>query len=283
MEKIIACIDGSVLANDVCNASVWAAQKLNKPLMFLHTIEKQQQHGADDLTGVIGLGARSALLAEMASLDEQRGKVALQLSKGMLEHLAQLAHDLGCELVEQKQRHGDFVEALIELEDDARLIVLGRSGEGHQQNFKALGSHIEHLIRQVHTPVLIATKGFTTPTNFMLAYDGRATADKAVERIISGGLLHGMTCHLVTIKNNEPSIEQKFQQSAQRLREQGFDVKAEFIEGEIFSSLADYKARNNIELMVMGAFGHSKIRQFFLGSNTLRMIESSQIPLIVLR
>ena len=283
MDKIIACIDGSVLANDVCHAGVWVSKALSKPLMFLHTIERQQQHGADDLTGAIGLGARSALLAEMASLDEQRGKVALQLSKGLFEHVVQLANDQDCELVEQKQRHGDFVDALIELEKEARLIVVGRSGEGHQQDFKALGSHIEHLIRQVHTPVLIATKDFAAPTNFMLAYDGRATADKAVERIISGGLLHGMTCHLVTIKNNESAIEQKFQQTAQRLREQGFDVKAEFIEGEIFASLDDYKMRNNIELIVMGAFGHSKIRQFFLGSNTLRTIESSQIPLIVLR
>lgn len=274
MDKIIACIDGSVLANDVCHAGVWVSKALSKPLMFLHTIERQQQHGADDLTGAIGLGARSALLAEMASLDEQRGKVALQLSKGLLEHIVQLANDQDCELVEQKQRHGDFVDALIELEKEARLIVVGRSGEGHQQDFKALGSHIEHLIRQVHTPVLIATKKFAAPTNFMLAYDGRATADKAVERIISGGLLHGMTCHLVTIKNNESEIEQKFQQTAQRLREQGFDVKAEFIEGEIFASLDDYKMRNNIELIVMGAFGHSKIRQFFLGSNTLRTIES---------
>lgn len=283
MDKIIACIDGSVLANDVCHAGVWVSKTLNKPLMFLHTIEKQQQHGADDLTGSIGLGARSALLAEMASLDEQRGKLALQLGKDILEHVTQLAKDQGCDKVEQKQRHGDFVEALIELEEEARLIVVGRSGEGHQQNFKALGSHIEHLIRQIHTPVLIASKDFTVPTNFMLAYDGRATADKAVERIISGGLLLGMTCHLVTIKNNESGIEEKFEKTAQRLRDQGFEVKAEFIEGEIFASLAEYQAANKIELMVMGAFGHSKIRQLFLGSNTLRMIESSQVPLVVLR
>jgi len=51
----------------------------------------------------------------------------------------------------------------------------------------------------------------------------------------------------------------------------------------VFETLQNYKAEHNIELLVMGAFSHSKVRHLFLGSNTLRMIERADTPLIVLR
>ncbi|HAG96646.1 MAG TPA: universal stress protein UspA, partial [Gammaproteobacteria bacterium] len=39
----------------------------------------------------------------------------------------------------------------------------------------------------------------------------------------------------------------------------------------------------NIELKVMGAYGHSRIREFILGSNTTRMLASSTVPVLILR
>ncbi|EDM67919.1 universal stress protein family [Moritella sp. PE36] len=283
MNKIIACIDGSILEKAVCDTAIWASKRLSHGIVFLHAIDKKQQHGADDLTGSIGLGARTALLNKMVELDEQRGKMAIQLGNEMLGRAVDRANTVGLTDIEQKQRHGDFVEALVGLETDARLMVVGRCGNGHQGDFKALGSHIETLIRQVHTPIVIAPQAFTEPTNFMLAYDGRETADKAVQRIIQGGLLQGMTCHLVTIKNTEQAQQQKFEQAKMRLEQEGFSVIATYLEGDISTSLMDYKQQHDIELVVMGAFAHSKMRNFFLGSNTMRMIENCRVPLIVLR
>ena len=283
MNKIIACIDGSILAKTVCDTAIWASKRLSHGIVFLHAIDKKQQHGADDLTGSIGLGARTALLNKMVELDEQRGKIAIQSGNEMLGKAVDRANTAGLIDIEQIQRHGDFVEALVGLETDARLMVVGRCGNGHQGDFKALGSHIETLIRQVHTPIVIAPYNFTEPTNFMLAYDGRETADKAVQRIIQGGLLQGMTCHLVTIKNTEQAQQQKFEQVKTQLEQAGFSVIATYLAGDISASLMDYKQQHDIELVVIGAFAHSKMRSFFLGSNTMRMIENCRVPLIVLR
>jgi nucleotide-binding universal stress UspA family protein len=36
-------------------------------------------------------------------------------------------------------------------------------------------------------------------------------------------------------------------------------------------------------MLVMGAFSHSKLASVFLGSNTLKMIEQTALPMIVLR
>lgn len=283
MDKIITCVDSSAYTDDVCNAGIWAAKKLNKPLVFLHAIEKQNTAGVKDLSGSIGLGARSSLLKEMSSLDEQHNKLALKLGKEMLAQAHELATNKGCSLVEKTQRHSNIVEAICDLESDARIIVIGRSGESHSKNFKALGSHLEQIIRQVHTPIIIANKDFKAPKSFMLAYDGRETADKAVKRIIDGGLLHNLTCHLVTVKNKQSGLIDKFKDTEKLLCENGFDVKSSFLEGNIFDSLMDYKTQNNVEMLVTGAFSHSKLAHAFLGSNTLKMIENTQLPLVILR
>ena len=283
MTKIITCVDGSTISSAVTEAAVWISKKLNKSILFLHTLEKEQQHGADDYTGAIGLGARTALLEEMTKLDEQRSKVAYQLGIKLLDHVVHQAKTAGVEEVESLQRHGDLVESIDDIEGQTRLIVIGRSGEGHDGNFNVLGSHIETLLRKASHPVMVIPGTFKTPVSFMIAYDGRETADKALQRVIDGGLLHGLHCHLVSVKNNESYQKDKFALAQQKLEDKGFNVTASLIEGNIHESLMEYKETHDIGLIVMGAFGHSKLRQFFLGSNTLKMLERSKVPMVVLR
>tara|TARA_R110000772_G_scaffold181406_1_gene292722 strand:+ start:386 stop:1051 length:666 start_codon:yes stop_codon:yes gene_type:complete len=210
MNKIITCIDGSAITSAVTEAGKWAAKKLNKPLCFLHIIEKSQQHGADDYTGAIGLGAQSALLEEMTILDEQKSKLALTLGNDLLDSVAEDAGSYGIETVETMQRHGDIVEELMALEQLTRLIVIGRKGAGHAHEFKALGSHIETLLRKATQPIFIVPEAFSPPKSFMIAYDGRESADRTLQKVLDGGLLHGIDCHLVAVKNNEVMLKEKF-------------------------------------------------------------------------
>src|SRR5699024_5626740 len=132
------------------------------------------------------------------------------------------------------------------------------------KHFKAHESNIEQTIHQVQTPILILNQGFTKPQRFMLAYDGRETADKAVQRIIEGGLLQGMDCHLVTVENNKKGLKESFERVSHQLTTGGFTVKASFLTGNIFTSLMDYQAQNDVDLLVMGAFSHSKLASIFL-------------------
>ncbi|MFS1903256.1 universal stress protein [Vibrio lentus] len=36
-------------------------------------------------------------------------------------------------------------------------------------------------------------------------------------------------------------------------------------------------------MMVMGAYGHSQLRQFFVGSNTTKVLSNSAVPLLLIR
>lgn len=60
-------------------------------MVLLHAIEKTSAPMTENFSGAIGLGARSSLMEEMASLDAQRSKVSLQLGKELLGHAQELA------------------------------------------------------------------------------------------------------------------------------------------------------------------------------------------------
>nr|WP_194687916.1 universal stress protein [Vibrio sp. S17_S38] len=90
-------------------------------------------------------------------------------------------------------------------------------------------------------------------------------------------------CHLVTIKNGQNDLADKFKQTEALLIENGFEVKSQFLEGNVFDSLMDYKRDHEVDMLVMGAFSHSKLAQIFLGSNTLKMLEHTHLPLLIIR
>lgn len=281
MQKVIACIDGSTISEAVCDAAAWAANILSTPLMLLHTVEKSDLR-ENDLSGTIGLDARDALLTELAELDAKRNKLAVEHGKAILAAAKTRALEDGASEVEILQRHGDVLDALEEKCRDIRLIVMGRHGNnGSISNH--LGSHAERAARVRHEPILLTVDKFTAPNNFMLAFDGRDTSMKALKRIAESPLLQGLPCHIVTVGEDNESHRSRLNNAAEMMRAAGFETQTALLQGSIFNALKSYQQDNAIELLVMGAYGHSVVREFFVGSNTTRMISSSETPLLIIK
>ena len=281
MQKVIACIDGSSISDAVCDAAAWAANILDTPLMLLHTVEKPEL-SESDLSGTIGVDAHNALLAELAELDAQRNKLAVEHGKAILAAAKERAIEDGANDVEILQRHGDVLDALEEKSDDIRLIVMGRHGNSSSVANR-LGSHAERAARVRNEPILMTVGNFVAPKSFMLAYDGRSTSVNALTRVANSPLLKGLPCHIVTVGDQSVSNLAKLADAKQFMIDAGFEVTAELIPGNIFNVLKTYKKHHNIDLLVMGAYGHSAVREFFVGSNTTRMISSSETPLLIIK
>jgi len=282
MKNIIACIDGSSMSTSVCDASIWAAKHLDVPLKILHVLDKSEYPVTSELSGSIGLGSREQLLEDLTALDEQRSKLALKHGKYLLADMMERANQQGLPNVIKQQRHGDLVESLLDIEAETRLLVIGKSGETHQNQATAIGSQLESVIRSIKAHTLVATKPFNEPKSFMIAFDGSDISQKLIDKAIKTPLLNGLTCHLVMVKDESDRTE-SFHVAAKKLRAANINVLEKIIEGDIHSALVHYQTHNDIGLIVMGAYGHSRVRQFFLGSNTTEMLTKSQVPLLLIR
>ncbi|MFK7888479.1 MAG: universal stress protein [Gammaproteobacteria bacterium] len=279
---ITACIDGSDMSDSVVDTAVWASKTLGDKLQLLHVIEKTVSP-VTDRSGSLGPGSASELLDELTELDEQRSQVAMALGKHMLEASQQRAQAAGIDDVLLHQRHGELLEALEACQAQTRLFVLGRLGEDHELHSHKLGAHLESLVRAIQTPILVAVGTFAAPERFMIAYDGSHTADRAILGISNTAVLKSMPGHIVMVGADNSANQKSLAGALATLSQSGHDVTGHLIQGNVVDALKAFREENGIGLNVMGAYGHSRVRDFFVGSNTSRMIRDSSVPLLLLR
>jgi nucleotide-binding universal stress UspA family protein len=65
------------------------------------------------------------------------------------------------------------------------------------------------------------------------------------------------------------------------LKLQGIDLVVEARYGDVAESIMEYQRQHGIQLVLLGAFSHSKIHQFFLGSITTTIFRNLNVPMIV--
>ncbi|MCK9504216.1 MAG: universal stress protein [Porticoccaceae bacterium] len=283
METVTVCIDGSAISGSVCDAATWASTTLQAPLKFLHVLEKTTSPAKEDLSGAIGLGSREHLLDQLIDLDEKRGKLAIEHGRHMLADAKLRAENNGVTDILLQQRHGELLESLLECEEDTRLFVIGRQGEAQGRRAHAIGSHIETVVRAIHRPILVTVGNFTAPSRFMVAYDGSPTADSAIARIAKSPLLKAMKGDVVMVGADNDDNRDHLRQATALLADSGHDVDSHLLQGNVLDELEKFRLAHNIDLKVMGAYGHSRFREFFVGSNTSKMISNSPVPLLLLR
>lgn len=281
MSRIIACIDGSPSATAVCDYAAWASLRLDAPLTLLHVLDRALYPLKRDLSGSIGLGSREQLLEELAELDEQRARLARQQGELMLESAQARVLAAGVPRVESRQRHGDLIEVLNTLAAETRLLVIGKRGQNSTEAWQLIGSQVENTLRSLQRPILVASAAFQAPQSIMLAFDGSSTAFKAVDMLATSPLFRGLPLHLVAVGERH---QQSLSAAAQRLQKAGFDIHPKLLlSGAVETALLDYLAQHSIDLLVMGAYGHSRIREFLVGSTTTSLLHNTTLPLLIVR
>lgn len=181
MQTVLTCLDHSLYTQSVLDHAIWAATRLGAGLELMHTLDRHPELASTaNLSGSIGLGANEDLLNELASLDEQRSKLALQRGRALLDETTRRATAHGVDPVHARLRHGDLVDALDDLDTGFDLLVMGKRDESADMARLHLGSNVERVARAIQQPALVALRAFKPIENVLVAFDGSPTARKAV-------------------------------------------------------------------------------------------------------
>ena len=253
---------------------------MDASVLVFHVIERAEQPLSHDLSGSIGFDASSELLSELASVDEAQARVARLRGKAILEDAEkQLAP---CK-VSTVQRHGSLVDALDEFEKDASLVVIGKRGEHMDLAKGHLGSNLERVVRNARIPVFVVARSFKPVDRFLIAFDGGPSALKAVHHVATGKLLRGSECHLISVGKPGSDLARSLEESVTALRGAGFTVTSSLLQGDPDEVIASEVKNLQIDLLVMGAYGHSRVRQFILGSTTTNLVRTCHVPVLLFR
>ncbi len=284
MTRILACIDASaVYGTSVCDLAAWAAGRLGAGIELLHVVQRKdavsQRH---DLSGAIGLGVKTELLEELTRIDEAEGKLAVARGRLLLDGAEERLKAAGVTDIKKVHRHGGIVETIIEREADVDFVVMGKRGASSEFATDHIGSKVERVARASTKPVLIASREIRPPATIVVAFDGSATANKAVELVASSPLFAGLAVHLVAAGTGS-QLRSRLDAALALLGERPVAPEVHLVEGQPEQVIAAHMKRQAAGLLVMGAYGHSPLRTLIVGSTTTTMIRTVRAPILLMR
>lgn len=284
MTKILALVDGSLYAASVCGHAAWIAGRTGGAVDVLHVLGRRQTAGASpNLSGSIALGARTALLEELSAHDEQSAKLAHKRGRAILDDAQAAITAAGIAAVTTRLRLGDIVDEVTDGGADTDMVVIGKRGEAADFAKLHLGSNLERVVRACAAPVFVASRAFKPIDRFLIAYDGGPSSMRAVGHVARSALFKDLACRLLMVGSDTVKNRLSLDNAAATLKASGYTVDAAIVQGHTESVIAQAVEADGIGLLVMGAYGHSRIRSLIIGSTTTAMVRECKIPVVLLR
>lgn len=286
MTRLIGFIDASVYANSVCDHAAWVAKRMAAEVEVLHVLGRREMSANEstNFSGALDADARDHLMTELTSLDEQKAKIAQQRGRLILQHAKERLEAAGLPSITTKLRIGDLVETMHEFEAEADLIVIGKRGEAADFAKLHLGSNIERVVRASTKPILIASREFKPIERVLIAFDGGPSINKAIDYLSTAhDAFSGLAVTLLKVGDATNDAKARVEHAASQLRSAGYQIETRIVQGEPEQVISGVVEAENFNLLVMGAYGHSRIRNLIVGSTTTAMIRSCKIPIVLFR
>ncbi|WP_236672254.1 universal stress protein [Croceicoccus sp. YJ47] len=282
-ECVLACIDSSPYAAPVVRLASWAARRLDLPVEILHVVQRKDAvTQRQDLSGAIGLGVKGDLLEELTELEEKSARLEVERGRALLKAAHDVAIEEGAPAVRLLHRHGGIVENVIEREEHARTVIIGKRGASHGFAREHLGSKVERVVRASSRPVLVANREAAPPTSLIVAFDGSKASRHAVNRLCQSPVYAGLPVTIVIVGADDRTHRDVLTLGVERLREQ-FEVTAVHRQGKADQVIAEVVKDTPGAMLVMGAYGHSPLRQLIVGSTTTSVLRMVHAPVMLAR
>jgi nucleotide-binding universal stress UspA family protein len=164
------------------------------------------------------------------------------------------------------------------------IVVISRSGYRHIQSQNDVDASVAPAIRNSVRPVLVAGSDFKEEGDIhkiLVAYDGSMHAARALPAAAALAARPGVQCTLVTVASSEEQGQEILSPAEAFLCHHGIVAQKEIvISSRPSEEICRLAASGGAELLVMGAYGHSQIREAIFGSTTERILAHCGINVI---
>ena len=98
-------------------------------------------------------------------------------------------------------------------------------------------------------------------------------------------LYKDLPVHIVTVAKgqDETTAEELLKPAVTTLEEAGMHPTSYVLHGNPEDAIVDYAITHEIDSLLMGAYGHNRIRHLLIGSTTTQMLLRSHIPVLLYR
>lgn len=281
MKNILICTDGSGYSNEACHYAAWLSRRMDAKIEVLYVTDLRQFEipAVADFSGSLGIQPFEGMLAQLQEIEDIK-------SKFIEEQTVKLFEEAGVsERVSFFHETGLLVDVIADYAERADLVLMGKRGENVNFATEHLGSMLERVLRTLKKPCLVTNRTFKACESVVLAYDGGESCRKALDFLADHPLFKDLELHVVVCVEGHKETEatDHLKEVEEKLHKAGYLPKCQVLSGTVESAIADYVKHAGIDLLIVGAYGHSRIRELLIGSTTTELLRRCHVPVLCFR
>ncbi|GHB22813.1 universal stress protein A [Pseudovibrio japonicus] len=164
------------------------------------------------------------------------------------------------------------------------MVVIGQENPEAPEPMREM--LIEGLLFESGVPTLVVpfiSKGNFQAKKVTVAWDGSATAARAVHAALPI-LEMAEQVTIVIVNKGQPTEGEPGTDIATYLARHNLEINVDVINNPpigVSDSLLNYVSENAVDLLVMGGYGHSRMREYLIGGATRDILHSMTIPVLM--
>jgi nucleotide-binding universal stress UspA family protein len=279
IKSILVTLDGSEHAETASQYALWLAERLQATAIGMHVVDVVSIEGSGaflhDVSGSLGFEPYLDFSSKMREALQERGRAVLDQ---FLASCSERGVRADSQLVS-----GIVANEICEQARTADLVVVGHRGINERFSTGLLGGTTESVTRKCPKPVLVSPIEFRPIRRPLLAYDGSQRAAAAMHEAaeLAAGL--GLPLTVLHVGKDGAAAERVLDEARRYLATHR--VTSEFVQRQGYANevILATLVEGEHDLLVIGAYGHSRIVEMVLGSTTEYVLRNVSIPVFLCR
>jgi len=175
---------------------------------------------------------------------------------------------------------GDPEELIISESMYYDLIILGQ-----KTSFRFGSSEDDSLQQKIVShgicPVLIIPREYRHIEKILICFDGSIQATKAIHALVHSGFSKQRQLILLNVSSDVEKSNLLLNKMGEYLSAWDMAFEKVRLEGDVDEMISSYVNENDVDLVVLGAYGKNVILKFIFGSVTKKLIKISDRPLFI--
>ena len=274
--RILALVDTSLYGKSVVDYAAWAAATSTATVDMLHVVATNEMLASQM---PVHPGGAVILAGELPFDDavKQRAKEGGIL----LAEARSTLNSRGIWDAYTKIEQGSVVDLVLKSAKHADLVVMGKRGEHADLARLPLGGNVERIVRGADIPVLVVSRAFRPVHRCLLAFDLDGATAGAIEALTIARIMPPMPILVLHAGQDSDELRAAMAAAAERLGDAGFEVTTEIVVGDPSRVIPERAVADSADLVVIGAFGKSRLWSLVFGSLTSEVIRACQTPVLL--
>ncbi|MCO4782371.1 MAG: universal stress protein [Candidatus Cloacimonetes bacterium] len=181
-------------------------------------------------------------------------------------------------------KQGNVSEEIANQAKSHDLLVIGTKGEHTSISEILLGSTFSELILGVNKPVIVVPeqcKKFYIK-KILVAYDGSTNSNQALEIITQSVKDHQFELEILVVENSNIEDAQSALQEAEcYLKNHEVKYNCRIVKGPACSCILEHAKATKCDMIAIGSYSSSAIKDFFIGSVARELLEETTLPMLL--